>query len=880
MRFPLWRRRQDEDLDEEIRNHLQMAMRDHVDRGQPAEEAHRSALREFGNVALVKEVTRDMWGWTWLERLAQDVRFGLRLLRRSPGFTALAVLTLGVALGASAIMFSIINGVLLLPLPYRDSNRLVRLYTTAGDGKNDAVSALDFIDWARQARSFEGIAAIHTSPFETLNDRDFPEQIVVMAVSSEFFRLLGALPAMGRLFQPGDFVFSNRDGRNSGYDGAVAVLSYGLWQSRYGSDQNLIGHSISIEGKSVKVVGVAAPDFQFSAGVGQPKADCWVSSVFGEKEDPRFRSLMVIGRTRKDVTLGQAQAEMNAIASGIKRTRPKTNANRSVRLLSLHESMVGNVRRQLLVLFGAVAFVLLIACSNIANLLLARAATRQKEIAVRSSVGASRWRLMRQLLTESVLLCLLGGLAGILLALCCKNAIIALAPEDLPRVDAIVFDAKSFAFMFLSALLTGVLCGVVPALRASRMDLTEALKDGTLSPMGSRRGWLGHGLVTAQISLTLMLLIASGLMIRTYARLHAVPLGFDAANVIVFNARPPLFKSQNYRRLDAWTGYCESVAKQIQRIPGVDSAAMGALPIKGAAVGMGVYVEGQDKVTSYNSVSTTSEYFRVIGARLLEGRLFNESDRADSLRVAIVNQSVAQRLWPGSNPIGKRFAPAGREKPANPEWIQVIGLVADVRMSGLEGPPVPFIYIPMSQSQGAFSFMALVRITTSPSSLVPLLRKALQNVDRDAALGKIETIEEILDSKFAERRFNLLLISVFGGLAFVLATIGIYGTIAYSVSRRTHEIGIRMALGAQAGNVLRLLIRQGLWMLTIGEAIGLAGALALNKLLSSMVFGVTTTDALTYIVVSLTWAAVAILASFLPARRATWIDPMLALRCE
>jgi len=846
-----------------------------VDRGQPAEEAHRSALREFGNVALVKEVTRDMWGWTWLERLCKDLRYGWRMLRRSPGFTALAVIMLGVALGASSIMFSVIHGVLLLPLPYKEPDRLVRVYSTDASGKNESVTQKDFVKWLRQNHSFESLAAAQPSTSDTLTDRDFPEQIAVMEVTPDFFSLLGVHPQFGRVFQPYDFKVAEKPDFQNRYDGAVVVLSHDLWQRRYGADAGLIGKPVMINGKPFTVIGIMPPDFHFAEDAGELPTDCWAPRVYGDNAQP-WGFLTVIGRLRKGISLGQARAEMDVVAQSADKTPARKASRGGIRPMTLHESIVGKVRPQLLVLFGAVIFVLITACANVANLLLARAVRRQREMAVRAAIGASRMRLFRQLLTESVLLCLLSGIAGLVFAVAARNAIIALAPPDLPRIAEISFNTTAFGFAFLIAVLTGVLCGFIPALRASKSDLTEALKEGAPATLVQSRGWFGNGLVTLQIALALMLLIASGLMIRTYAQLHAVPLGFDAANVMVLNATPPIFKLSDYRGQAPWIRYSEALVEKVQNVPGVECAAVGVVPIRGAGGGIGVYVDGERQFA--DSVSTTPDYFRVIGCRLLAGRLFDKSDQADTPLVAVVNQSAARKLWPGSNPIGKRIElRGGRDKS---EWMQVIGLVNDVRLSGLERPSVPFLYTPMSQSHGVYSGQMLVRTAANPANLVPLLRNALQSVDRDAALGKIETLEQILDSQYAGRRFNLLLISIFGALAFALATIGIYGTIAHAVSRRTHEIGIRMALGAQKGDVLRLVIRQGLWMLMIGEAAGIAGALALNKLMSSMVFEVSTTDRATYVGISLTWAAVAILASFLPARRATRIDPMLALRCE
>ncbi len=874
MHFPRWRRRREEELDAEIQGHLQMALRERIERGEEPEQAAVAVRREFGNIGLIKDVTRDMWGWSWFERLLQDLQYGWRMLRRSPGFTALAVIMLGAALGASALMFSVIHGILLLPLPYRDPDRLVRLYAVDTQGKNDTATHAEFVKWLRWSHSFEFLAAVQNSSMDILTDKEFPEQIVVLGVTTGFFDVLGVRAQFGRVFQPQDFKAAG--GERIAYDGSVVVLSHELWQRRYGADPNLVGKSILLNNVPVTVIGIMPAEFHFSQDIGHLRVDCWAPRIYGDNAQ-HFGALTVIGRLRNRVSLAQAQAEMNGVAKITdpdpqnSQLRPRQRSPRAVQVTSLHESIVGQVRPQLLILFGAVTFVLITACANVANLVLARSMRRQREMAVRAAAGASRMRLFRQLLTESVLLCLAGGVAGILFAVAARKAIMNLAPANLPRASAVSLDATSFGFTFLLAVLTGLLCGTIPALRASSPQLTEALKEGAPGMEPRIRGWLGNVLVTVQIALALMLLIASGLMMRTYAMLQSVPLGFEPKSVLVMNAMPPVFKVGLYRRLDTLIEYSKRLTAAVEKIPGVESAAVGVVPIRGAGAGLTVHVNGEEAFIT--SVSTTPDYFRTVGSKLIAGRLFDGVDRAGAPLVGVVNQTAARKFWPGKSPIGQRMD-------LSSDWIQIIGLVNDVRMSGLEGPPVPFLYTPMSQSQGVFSGRMLVRIKVPQSAVVPLLRKAVLSVDRDAALGKVEMLEEILDAQYAARRFNLLLISIFGGLAFVLATVGIYGTIAYSVSRRTHEIGIRMAVGAQRRDVIRLIMRQGLGVLLIGEALGLAGSLALNRLMSSLVFQVSTTDLATYAAVSLAWAGAAVLANYFPSRKATLIDPLQAIRVQ
>jgi putative ABC transport system permease protein len=814
-----------------------------------------------------------------MEDLYQDLRYGLRIFVKNPGSTALSVLMLAVALGASAIMFSIINGVLLLPLPYPDADRLVRIYSTSKSGDKSAVSPADFFDWRQQAHSFEGITAFSFPLDATLTGKEFPEEIRVIPVTMDFFAVFGTQAALGRVLHAEDFDTKTNFSFLSPPQGVAAVLRYGLWQRRFGGDSGLIGQSITINGGPVTIAGVLPANFHFSDSPGKPDVDCWLPHVYKENENPKWSSLTVIGRLKMGISVRQAQAEMDVIARLLEKKRPETNVGRGVQLVSFHESIVGNVRPQLLILFSAVIFVLLTACANIANLLLARAAGRQKEMAVRTAIGASRLRLIRQLLTESILLCVLGGFLGLMLAIFCKGVISGYAPKNLPRVEDISIDFRTFCFGLLVALLTGVLCGVVPALRASRTDLTQALKDGSSASAVRNRGWLGNGLVTSQIALALMLLIATGLMIRTFAQLHAVPLGFDPNNLISITVRPPLYKLEYQRgRMSAAIKYGEAFLEEVKRIPEIEWAAMGAPPLIKGGTREGFIVEGRDVDLRLSTASP--DYFRVLGVRLLEGRFFNEGDRRDSPGVAIINQTAAKELWPGLSPVGRKILRPHPSDPSKSESIQVVGLVRDVKLSGLEGRAEPYVYVPLEQTRYSFYSTVLLRTKTDPSSLIPSLRRALQAVDKDAPLSDIVSMRQVLDKEFADRRFHLMLISVFGALAFALATIGIYGIIAYSVSNRTQEIGIRLALGALKSDVLRLIFGQGLWMLIIGEAIGLTGAVAMNKLMSSMVFRVTTTDPLTYVVVTAVWAAVALLACYIPARRATEVDPMVALRYE
>lgn len=879
------RSKSDAIFDLELEFHLQMEIEENLHKGMNAAEARRRALIALGGFEQTKEEYRASRGILWLSDLKQDLSYGARSLNRNPGFAVLVILMLGAALGVSAIMFSIINGILLLPLPYEDADRLIHIYS-ASQGTHGDLTVVDYIKLKKQCQSFEGMAAAESKSNVTLTDRQLPELIDVAAVNDDFFRIMGGKAVIGRILQPEDFGRERNDDSDNLYSGSVAVLGYRFWQGRYGGDKNLIGQTVKMNGRSILVVGIAAPEFRFPDLPDLAAVDCWVPRVFGESDTIRY--VTAIGKIRGSATLEQAQAETDVISRGLSQTdRNWSSAARAIRLLSLQESVVGKVRPKLLVLGGAVIFVLLIACSNLANLLHFRAAGRHKEMAVRSSIGASRRRLFRQLLTESVLLSVIGGTAGLLIAILSKGAVLAMAPSDLPRAEMITVDLRTFGFTFLIALVAGVLCGIVPALRASDLDLTTSLKQGASDNVLSGRRGHGSIFIAGQIAMALVLLIASGLMLRTYIRLQAVPLNFDAKNILIINATPPYFKPE-YRKggLEGLVGYSEALLTQIRKVAGVECAAMGGLPIPTkitrflfyGAANIQLYPEGQpSKNLLFTAMATSPEYFRVIRAHLLSGRLPGSDGLPDAAPSAVVNETFAQKIWPDVSPVGKRLV---LTRGGKTESIEVVGLVADTRTAGLEKGTIPVVYMPLAHNPGTFSGTMLVRCTTDPLSVVPSLRKALIAVDKDAALGKIDLLEQVLDSHYAARRFNLFIISILGALALFLAVIGVFATIAHSVSRRTHEIGIRMALGAQRRGVLALIIRQGLWMLFIGEAIGLTAAFALNKLLSSMVFGIATTDAATYLVVSFVWAVVAVFACLLPALRATRIDPLLALRCE
>ena len=857
-------------LDKELRFHLEQQIRDYMAAGLPAGEARRKANLDFGGLDQTKEDCRDVRPIHWIEDIGRDLRFAAALLRRNPGFTALAVLTLGVALGASAIIFSILNAVLLKPLPYEDPDRLVRV------SRIGRFTPSEFVACVRQSTALDALVAVRSDSRTLARGKDFPERVDVMEVTRGFFDLFGTRIRLGRGFsRVGD------DTQNPGASAEI-ILSHRLWQRLYGEDEHLIGQSVRLDDKLFTIVGIAA-DVMYCAGPAEEqsdKADCWIPCAMDPDRFDDGDSLW-IGRIRKGISLSQAQAEMNLITARDPRPTWPGGPPTGIRLASLNETVLGWVRQPLLILCAAALCLLTTAGANITSLLLSRAAVRNKEMAIRAAHGASRFRLVRQLLTEAVLLCALGGVAGLLIGSLCKNVILANIPSYLPRADEITFDLRTYGFALLLAILMGFLCGVLPAMRASRCHMAEVVTEGAAPPLSRKRGWLGKCLVSVQIALALVLLITTGLMIRGYVGKVWGRFGFDPDNVLYLSPRPPAYRPE-YRGKN-WQAnsarFYDSVLDQIRRVPGVDGAAFG--PFRAGRSGQ-VIPDGQVKPVYLRTAAPSPDYFRVFGIPVVAGRSLRATDSAEAPLVAVVSQSAAAKLWPGSNPIGKRMIRVQRGKTASPQPIQIVGVVGDYRLYG-ERPPDPVFYIPRSQNKDPEAVELLVRTRGDPVKVVSDLKKALQAVDTGAALGDAVSVEQWLSDALSHQRFNLFLILVLGGLAFALAAIGIYGTIAYAAARRTHEIGIRIAIGAQRRHVLWLMLKQGVGLLAIGEAVGLAMTFAANRYMASQFaffLGITNQDAATYVVVALVLALAAFLASYLPARKTTLIDPLQAIKYE
>ncbi|HEX7175766.1 MAG TPA: ABC transporter permease [Pyrinomonadaceae bacterium] len=873
---------------EELALHLDDRYEQLLQGGATKEEAYKSALLDLTeNDLLVQELRRverpapqepvapgarrrtNLLGEFW-----QDLRYGLRMLLKNPGFTIVAVIALALGIGANSAIFSVVNTVLLRPLPYKDPERLVMVWEdrTKRGYPRDTPAAGNYTDWRDQNQVFEGMAAIADLSFN-LTGVGEPERLDGRRVSASLFPLLGVEPQLGRAFLPEE----DQPGGNR-----VVIMSHGLWQRRFGSDMSIIGKPLNLNGESHTVVGVMPPDFQF------PSRDdeLWAPIAFDPQEatNRRRHYLQIVARTKPGVTPQQAQVELSAIAERLQQQYPETNTDVGAAVVPLHEQLVGDIKPALLVLLGAVGFVLLVACANVANLLLARASVRQKETSIRVALGASRSRLIRQFLTESVLLAALGGVAGLLLSLWGVNLLKAFIPENISQAQSVTIDGSVLAFTLLVSLLTGLVFGLAPAMQTSSFNLNEALKEGGRdSVAGSRGNRLRGLLVITEVALALILLIGAGLLINSFLRLRNVDPGFRADNLLTMSIVLPQLKYPDQTRRSAF--YNELVSR-VESLPGVKSAAVtNWIPLVLQGDSIGISVEGRPDPGPGQRPSAVTrvvspDYFRTMNIQLLQGRQFDAQDKVDSPSVAVISETMARRLWPGEDPTGKRITP-GAPDSANPDdWITVIGVVKDVRQFELVAEPKPQMYLTHIQA-GFFAPRHLVVSTdVEPLSLAGAVRKTVWDIDKDQPVSNVNTMESVLSESIARQRFSMLLLGIFAAVALVLAAVGIYGVMSYSVAQRTHEIGIRMALGAQRGDVLKLAVGGGLKLVLIGVGVGLVTAFILTRVMSSLLFGVSATDPTTFIIISLVLISAAVLASYIPARRATKVDPMVALRYE
>ncbi len=866
------------ELERELRFHLEMETAANMRRGMSEEEARLAALRSFGGVEQVKERYRDVIRFRWAEEFWQDARYGARMLWKNPGFTFVAVMTLALGIGANSAIFSVVNAVLLRPLPYPDPERLVAASYYREVTDHHAILSPGFLTWREQSQSFEQMAAYTSGATGTadLTGSGEPERLTAGLVTAELFPALGVPPALGRGFTTAE------DQPNAA---PVVILSHKLWQRRFGGDPQLIGREIKLDGQSRTVVGIMPSGFRFPA-----ELDLWLPLALEAHPELRHKRkayVNVVGRLKPEVTPEAARAELTTILRRMSQPSPPGASDVQVRIIGLRERFVGDARRALLVLFGAVTFVLLIACANVANLLLARASARQKEMAIRAAVGAGRFRLVRQLLTESMLLSVAGAAGGLLLATWGVKLLVRMNPDGITRIQESSVDASALGFTCVVAVLTALLAGVFPALQASKTDVNETLKAQSASHTASRaaRRTL-PALMIAELALTLVLAVGAGLMIKSFMRLLAVPKGFNPDGVLslVFSPSRAKYPPGSPQR----RAYYQDALARVQALPGIQSASLTSfLPLAGPTLRqMGLQIEGRapfkdEEEPEFEINLISPGYFETMDLQMRSGRPFTEQDGAGAPLVTVINETFARRFLPNENPIGRRLW----STPERSDTKTIVGVVGDTRQFGLDREVNPEIYVPYLQ-YGNSSMSLVARAASGQNNSAGLanlsvaIRNQLLALEPNEPINPVVTMDERLSDSVAQWRYQTLLLGVFAALAVVVATVGIYGVLSYTVSRRTHEIGIRMALGAQASDVLRLVVGQGMRMTLIGVGLGVAAALALTRVMQSLLFEISATDPATFVSITLLLVLVAFIASYVPARRATKVDPLMTLRRE
>ena len=859
------RRKREEELNEEVRAHLRMAAQEHMEQGETARQARASAVREFGNVALVKEVTRDMWGFRWFETSLQDLRYGLRMLAKNPAFTSVALITLALGIGANTAIFSVVDSVLLKPLPYPDPDRIVTLSSASrGSNEHGPVSAPDFHDWQDQSTAFSAIA-YYKAEDTAATVGGGAEYVHAAKVTAEFFSVFEVGSTLGRLF--------TADEEKPGSGGA-AIVSYTFWRSHFGGKDSALGETVRMYGRSLRIVGVLPPRFRFPGNT-----EIWfpANTILPEAESRGGLNYWAVARLKPNVSLEQAQAQMTSIASRLEQ-QYHTFQGMTVAVTRLRDEMVSGFRLMLYLLLGAVGLVLLIACANIATLLLARATARTREIAVRVAIGAARTRIIRQLLTESFLLALLGGAAGLMVAVLGSRALVAFGPPNVPRLSDTEVDGWVLAFTLGISVAASLLFGLAPAVQVLRVDLIECLKQGEARAVGSgRAGRFRGALVVAEIALSAVLLAEAGLLIKSFVALNNVALGFRPEHVLVMDASVPASDLNSARRA---TQLYSQLLAGISALPSVKSAgATTAVPghvNAAAAYWIDHPPQGGENAPTAVASLVAPNTFAALAIPLKSGRDFNEGDTYDAPFSAIINEALARAAYRGRDPLGRTIY-CGLD---SPKPMRIVGVVGDVRQYGPGREPSPEIYMPYQQHPGnATGLSVLVRTTVVPDALKDTLRRMVREQAANVPV-RFTTMEASLSEDVSAPRFRTILLGVFAGLAMCLAVAGIYGVMVYSVSQRSNEFGLRIALGASRDDVLRLVLRQALILVSVGIALGLAIATGVSRLTTTMLFEVKPTDLQTYGGVIAVLGFVALAASYIPARRATRVDPMVALRHE
>jgi putative ABC transport system permease protein len=847
-----------DDLRRDIVEHIELETRDNIDRGMTPEAARAAALRKFGNTTRAAEDTWSVWHPAWVDRLLQDVRYAFRVLSRNPSFAAVAILTLALGIGMNSAVFTVVNTVLLNPLPYPDADRLVWLA--------DAIHGPDYFEWKARSHSFEKFIpyGYDSAPIVFGSQA---QQIGSIATSDEFLAITGARPEMGRLFTAAD--------RN------VILITHKLWTRTFGSDPDVVGKPIRFNGRPFTICGVLPESYRFALPLVGPRLDNPEIEAympeFLDPEDPEIEGaiLTVVAKLRPGVRLSQAAAELEAIQTDIVARRHSQGmfGLEKLRILPIQERLVGESRRALLVLLAAVVFVLLIACANIANLTLARATSRQREIAIRAAIGAGRGRVVAQMLAEGILLALIGGAAGLLFAHLTLGAVVQLGSHAVPRLEEAAIDLRVLGFTLLVSMATGILFSLGPAISLSRANLAHIVKDGgfTVSP-GASRVAFRRFLMAGELAVTLVLLVGAGLMIRSFWRMSAHPSGFAPESILTMKVG---LSGASYQGREAQIAYFDGLLNRVSAAPGVKAVGITNVPVFGIIQAVGVQSQKRQRPgTSYHSVSTG--YFQAMGMRLAAGRWL--TDREPSPAV-MINQSFARAVYGKSDPLGRRIRIPGAN-PGKEPIATIVGVVADLRYAKLDEHPTPETYIPYRQAIYVGSMDIMVRMAGDPSVQGASIRKLVTDLDSTQPIYDVQTLEQALASSIAPRRFNLLLLGVFAAAALVLAVVGIYGVMGYAVTQRTHEIGVRMALGARRSEVVRMVVQQGMVTAAAGIAVGTVAAFGLTRLMGSLLYDIAPTDRLTFAVVCSVLTAAALLACCLPALRASRVDPVVALRYE